>query len=65
MDGCVDVNVVHLCSAICIASEVLSVNHLYSVPSQGRLRQCRLGFEHDTDGWMDGWVDGYMDGWTD
>ena len=38
----------HLYSAICIASEALLVNHLYSTPSQGRLRQCRLGFEHDT-----------------
>ena len=42
------VNVLHLYSAICIASEALLVNHLYSAPSQGRLRQCRLGFEHDT-----------------
>ena len=38
--------VLHLYSATCIASEAL--NHLYSAPSQGRLRQCRLGFEHDT-----------------
>ena len=41
-------NVLHLYSAICIASEALLVNHLHSAPSQGRLRQCRLGFEHDT-----------------
>ena len=44
----VNVNVLHLYSAICIPSEALLVNHLYSAPSQGRLRQCRLGFEHDT-----------------
>ena len=44
----VNVNVFHLYSAIYIASEALLVNHLYSAPSQGRLRQCRLGFEHDT-----------------
>ena len=37
-----------LYSAICIESEGLSVNHLYSALSQGRLWQCRLGFEHDT-----------------
>ena len=43
-----DVNVLHLYRAICIASEALLVNHLYIAPSQGRLRQCRLGFEHDT-----------------
>ena len=47
-DANVNVNVLHLYSAICIASEALLVNHLYSAPSQGRLRQCRLGFEHDT-----------------
>ena len=41
-------NVLHLYSAICIASEALFVSHLYSAPSQGRLRQCRLGFEHYT-----------------
>ena len=44
----VNVNLLHLYSAICIASEALLVNHLCSAPSQGRLRQCRLGFEHDT-----------------
>ena len=38
----------NLYSAICIASEALLADHLYSAPSQGRLRQCRLGFEHDT-----------------
>ena len=45
-----DVNVVHLYSAKCTASEALLVNHLYGAPSQGRLldSQCRLGFEHDT-----------------
>ena len=39
----VSINVIHLYSALCIASEVLLVNHLYSAPSQGHLRQCRLG----------------------
>ena len=43
-----NVNIVHLYSAICIASEALFVNHLHSTPSQGRLGQCRLCFEHDT-----------------
>ena len=43
-----NVNEVHLYSAICLASEALFVNHLYSAPSQGCLRQCRLGFEHGT-----------------
>ena len=33
-----NVNVVHLYSAICIASEALFVNHLYSAPSQGLLQ---------------------------
>ena len=33
-----NVNVLHLYSAICIASEALLVNRLYSAPSQGRLR---------------------------
>ena len=42
-----NVNVVHLYSAMRIASEALLVNHLYSAPNQRRLRQCRLGFEHD------------------
>ena len=42
-DEDVNVNVVHLYSVMCIL-----VNHLYSAPSQGRLWQCRLGFEHDT-----------------
>ena len=46
--GHVNVNVVHLYSAISIASEATFVNHLCSAPSQGRLRQCRLGYEHDT-----------------
>ena len=45
---CTKLDVLHLYSAICMASEVLLVNHLYSAPSQGRLWQCRLGFEHDT-----------------
>ena len=40
--------VLHLHSAICTASGALFVNHLRSAPSQGLLRQCRLGFEHDT-----------------
>ena len=30
------------------ASEALFVSHVYSAPSQGCLRQGRLGFEHDT-----------------
>ena len=38
----VNVNVLHLYSTICIASEALLVNHLHSAPSQGRLRQCRV-----------------------
>ena len=41
----VNVNIVHLYSAICVVSEALLDNHLYSVPSQGQLWQC---FEHDT-----------------
>ena len=40
--------VLHLYSAMCIEAEALLVNHLCSAPSKGRLRQCRLGFEHDT-----------------
>ena len=45
-----NVNVVHLYSVTCIASEALLVNHLYSAPSQERSRQVQaeLGFEHDT-----------------
>ena len=43
-----NVKVLHLYSAICIASEALLVNHLYSAPSKGRLRQCRPGFVYDT-----------------
>ena len=43
-----NVKVLHLYSAICIATEALFVNHLYSTPSRGRLRQCRLGFEQDS-----------------
>ena len=46
--GYVNVNVLHLYSAICIATEALLVNHLYSAPFQGRLWQCRPGFEQDT-----------------
>ena len=42
-----NVNVLHLYSAICLASEAL-LTILYSAPSQGRLWQCRVGFEHDT-----------------
>ena len=42
------VNALHLYSTICISSEALFVNHLYNAPCQGRLRQCRLGFEHNT-----------------
>ena len=43
----VNVNVVHLCSTICTASEALLVTHSHSAPYQGRLSQCRLGFEYD------------------
>ena len=46
--GVLNVNLIHLYSATCIASETLLVNHLYSAPSRGHLWQCRLGFEHDT-----------------
>ena len=47
-DAMRNVNVVHLYSATCVASEALLANHLCSAPSHGRLWQCRLGFEHDT-----------------
>ena len=47
----INVNVKCKCSSF-ILRHMHSVrgafNHLYSAPSQGRLRQCRLGFEDDT-----------------
>ena len=46
--NCTSYSVYTLYSAICIASGALPVNHLFGAPSQGRLLQCRLGFEHDT-----------------
>ena len=39
-----DLNVIHLYSALCIASEALLVNHLFSAPSQGALAAMQAGF---------------------
>ena len=41
-------HIFHLYSTTCIVLEARFVNHLYSASSQWRLRQCRLGFDHDT-----------------
>ena len=44
MSNYANINVLHLCSAICKALEALLVNHLYSAPSLGALVAVQAGF---------------------